>query len=162
MHNDFLTTYTVLGVKISHGHDYTSCATLGHFEMEFWCGTCRYDTQVQCSVQRVIVRAAHFSARMLKVRLTGEGGTPKRLKIWLFQGANVYWWNGLKFSWNNPNPLAHHFHQVSPPGSSGTMHYHAKPYHPGQRLLGSVKGWKKRDRVTIRQVNKPRRHFKMF
>ncbi len=27
--------YTVLGVKISHGHDYTSCATLGHFEMEF-------------------------------------------------------------------------------------------------------------------------------
>ncbi len=32
-------TCTVLGVKISHGHDYTSCATLGHFEMEFWCGT---------------------------------------------------------------------------------------------------------------------------
>ena len=27
--------YTVLSVKISHGHDYTSCATLGHFEMQF-------------------------------------------------------------------------------------------------------------------------------
>ncbi len=26
--------YTVLGVKISHGHDFTSYATLGHFEVE--------------------------------------------------------------------------------------------------------------------------------
>ena len=67
------------------------------------------------------------------------------------------WWNGQKLSWNNPSPLAHHFHQVSLPGSSGVMHYHAKPYHPGQRLLGSVRGWKKRDRVTIRQVNKMHR-----
>ncbi len=33
--------------------------------------------------------AAHFGARMLKVRLTGEGGTPKRLKVRLLQGANV-------------------------------------------------------------------------
>ncbi len=32
-HSDAI--YTVLGVKISHGHDHTSCATLGHFEMEF-------------------------------------------------------------------------------------------------------------------------------
>ncbi len=67
------------------------------------------------------------------------------------------WWNGLKLSWNNPSPLAHHFHQVSLPGSSGAMHYHAKPYHLGQRLLGSVRGWKKCDRVTIRQVNKMHR-----
>ncbi len=81
--------YTVLGVKISHGHDHTSCATLGHFEMEFWCGTCRYDTQAQCSVQSFIVRTAHFGARMLKVRPTGEGGTPKRLKI---QGAGIVPW----------------------------------------------------------------------
>ena len=79
---------TVLGVKISHGHDYTPCATLGHFEMEFWCGTHRYDTQTQCWVQSFIVRAAHFGARMLKRRPPREGGTPKRLKIWLFQGAN--------------------------------------------------------------------------
>ncbi len=43
----------------------------------------------QCSVQSFIVRAAHFGARMLKVRLTGEGGMPKRLKIRLFQGANI-------------------------------------------------------------------------
>ncbi len=57
--------------------------------MEFRCGTCRYDTQAQCSVQSFIVGAAHFGARMLKVRPTGEGGMPKRLKIWLFQGANV-------------------------------------------------------------------------
>ncbi len=35
---------TVLGVKISHRYDYTSCATLGHFEVEFQCGTHRYDT----------------------------------------------------------------------------------------------------------------------
>ncbi len=82
-------SYTVLGVKISHGHDHTSCATLGHFEVEFRCGTCTYDTQAQCSAQSLIVGAAHFGARMLKVRPTGEGGTPKRLKIWLFQGANV-------------------------------------------------------------------------
>ncbi len=27
------------------------------------------------------------------------------------------------------------------------MRYHAKPYHPGQRLLGSVRGWKKHKRV---------------
>ncbi len=26
---------TVLGVKMRHGHDHTSCATLGHLEMEF-------------------------------------------------------------------------------------------------------------------------------
>ncbi len=51
-------SYTLLGVKISHRHDCTSCATLGHFEVEFWCGTCRYDTHVQCSVQRFIVGAA--------------------------------------------------------------------------------------------------------
>ncbi len=25
---------SVLGVNISHGHDYTSCATLGHFDVE--------------------------------------------------------------------------------------------------------------------------------
>ncbi len=33
--------------------------------------------------------AVHFGARMLKVRSTREGGMPKRLKIWLFQGANI-------------------------------------------------------------------------
>ncbi len=27
--------HAVLGVKIGHRHDYTSCATLGHFEVEF-------------------------------------------------------------------------------------------------------------------------------
>ncbi len=55
--------YTVLGVKISHGHDYTSCATLGHFEMEFWGGTCRYYTWAQCWVQRFIVVAAQVIRR---------------------------------------------------------------------------------------------------
>ncbi len=57
------------------------------------------------------------------------------------------WWNGLKLSWNNSSLLAHHFHQVSLSGSSGTMRYHAKTYCLGQRLLGSVRGWKKHDRV---------------
>ncbi len=57
--------------------------------MEFWGGTCRYDTQAQCWVQSIIVRAAHFGARMLKRRPPGGGGTLNRLKIWLFQGANV-------------------------------------------------------------------------
>ncbi len=47
------------------------------------------DMILRYNVQGFIVRAAHFGARMLKVRPTGEGGTPKRLKIWLFQGANV-------------------------------------------------------------------------
>ncbi len=36
-----------------------------------------------------MVWAAHFGARVLKTRRTGEGGTPKRLKIWLVQGANI-------------------------------------------------------------------------
>ena len=80
---------TVLGVKISHGHDHTSCTTLGHFEMEFWCGTCSYDTWAQCWVQRFIVGAAHFDVTVLKRRPPREGGMPNRLKIWLFQGSNV-------------------------------------------------------------------------
>ncbi len=80
--------------------------------MEFWCGTCRYDTQAQCWVQSFIARAAHFDVTVLNTRPTGEGGTPKRLKIWLFQGGK-HWWNRLKLSRNNPSPLAHHFHQVS-------------------------------------------------
>ncbi len=33
--------------------------------------------------------AAHFGARMLKGKLTVEGGTPKRLEIWLFLGGGV-------------------------------------------------------------------------
>ncbi len=33
------------------------------------------------------------------------------------------------------------------PGSSGAMRYRAKPCRPGQRLVGSVRGRKKRDRV---------------
>ncbi len=64
------------------------------------------------------------------------------------------WWNRLKLSWNNSSPLAHHFHRVSLPGSSGAIRCHAKHYRPGQRLLGSARGWKKRDKVTIWQVNK--------
>ncbi len=79
---------TVLGIKISHGHDHTSCATLGHFEMEFWCGTCSYDTWAQRWVQRLIVRAAHCDVTVLQGRPPREGGLPNRLKIWLFQGAN--------------------------------------------------------------------------
>ncbi len=97
--------HTVLGIKISHGHDHTSCATLGHFEMEFWCGACSYDTWAQCWVQSFIVGAAHFDVTVLKVRPTGEGGT---MLPWC---------------------------------------YHPKPYRPGQRLLGSVRGWTKCKRV---------------
>ncbi len=69
-----------------------------------------------------------------------------------FSGGK-YCWNGLKLSWNNPSPLAHHFHEVSLPRSSGAMCYHAKTY-LGQRLLGTVRGWKKHDRVTIWQAKK--------
>ncbi len=36
--------FTVLSVKISHSHDFTSYAALGHSEVEFQCGTHRYDT----------------------------------------------------------------------------------------------------------------------
>ncbi len=89
---------------------------------------------------------AHFGARMLKSRPPREGGTQKRLKIWLFLGGK-HLWNALKFLQKNPDPLAHHFHRVSLPRSSGAMRYHAKPYHLGQRLLGSVRGWKKHKRV---------------
>ena len=64
--------HTVLGVKISRRHDYTSYAPLGHFEVELRCGTRRYDTQAQCSVRRFIAGAAHFGARMLKTRPTGR------------------------------------------------------------------------------------------
>ncbi len=74
---------------ISHRHGYTSCAILGHFEVEFQCGTHRYDTQAQCSVQGFIVGAARFGAIVLKMRPIGEGGMPNRLKIRLFQGANI-------------------------------------------------------------------------
>ncbi len=113
--------YTVRGAKINHGHDYTSCAT--HFDVEFWCGTCRYGTHIQCSVRSFIVWAAHFGARMLKVRLTGEGGTPQRLKIWLFHGATVD-----EMDWNLhgtiPAPwpiISTRFHSLSPPVLYATM-----------------------------------------
>ncbi len=56
-------SYTDLGVKISHGHDYTLCATLGHFEVEFWCRTHRYHTWAQCWVQSFIVATARQGAR---------------------------------------------------------------------------------------------------
>ncbi len=108
---------TVLGIKISHGHDYTSYAALGHFEMEFQCGTRRYDTQTQCWVEGFIVRAAHFGARMLKSRPPREGGTPKRLKIWLFQEANIY-----KMHWN-------FYRRILTPWSTISTRFHS-PGHP--------------------------------
>ncbi len=114
---------TVLGVKISHGHDYTSCSTLGHFEVEFRCGIRRHDTQTQCSTQRFMVGAAHFGARMLKMRPTGEGGMPIRLKIWLFQGANVDEMDG-NFHGIIPAPwpiISTGFHPPGPPALCTTM-----------------------------------------
>ena len=115
--------HTVLGVKISHRHGYTSCATRGHSEVEFWCETCRYDTQAQCSVPRFIVGDGHFAARMLKLRPTREGGMPKRLKIWLFQGANVdeMDWN---FHGTIPAPwpiISTRLHSPGPPALCATM-----------------------------------------
>ncbi len=117
------TKYAVLGVKISHGHDHTSCATLGHFEVEFRCGTCSYDTRAQCWVQRFIVGAAHFDVTVLKRRPPREGGTPKRLKIWLFQGANVdeRHWN---FHGTIPTPwpiTSTRLHSPDPPALCATM-----------------------------------------
>ncbi len=35
------------------------------------------------------VKTAHFGARVLKRRPPGEGGLPKGLEIWLFQGVNT-------------------------------------------------------------------------
>ncbi len=141
---DNLLTYTVLGVKISHGYDYTSCTTLGHLEMEFWCGTCRYDTQAQWWVLHC--QGCPFWCHSAQKEATWRGRHAKQAENVAFSGGKC-WWNGLKLSQNNPSSLAHHFHQVSLPGSSSTMCYHAKPYRPGQRLLGSVRGWKKHDRV---------------
>ena len=37
----------------------------------------------------------------------------------------------MKFSWDNPSLQANHFHMVASPGSSGTMHRHAKTPCPG-------------------------------
>ncbi len=71
-----------------------------------------------------------------------RGRHAKEAENLAFSGGKC-WWNALKLSWGNPSPLAHHFHQASLSGSSGAMCYHAKPYCPGQRLLGPVRGWTK-------------------
>ncbi len=65
---------TVLGVKIFHTHDISSYAVLKHIEVEFSCGTHRYDLVI---VQRLDARAAHFGATVLKTRPTGQGRMPK-------------------------------------------------------------------------------------
>ncbi len=122
--------------------------------MEFWCGTCRYDTQVQCS--GVHCQGSPFWCQNAQSETNWRGRHAKEAENLAFSGGKRRW-NGLKLSQNNPSPLAHHFHRVSLTGSSGAMRYHAKPYRLGQRLLGSVRGWKKRDRVTIRLVNKTHR-----
>ncbi len=38
---------------------------------------------------QVNVKAAHFGARVLKRRPPGEGATPNRTEIWLFEGVKV-------------------------------------------------------------------------
>ncbi len=88
---------------------------------------------------------------------TWRGRHAKEAENLAFSGGKR-WWNGLKLSQSNPDPLAHHFHWVSLPGLSGTMSYHAKPYCPGQRLLGSVRGWKKCKRVREGEDSKSKQN----
>ncbi len=95
--------------------------------------------------------AAHFGATVLKMRPTERAAACQRSrKFGFFKGETLM--NGL--TWDNPSPQAFHFHRVSLAGSSGAMRYQAKPYHPGQRLQGPVRGPKKRDRKDMVTVNK--------
>ncbi len=81
--------YSVLAVSNCVGHDGTSYTVLKRVEVEFWCGTCRCETETQCWLHRVNVTAAHFGARMHKRKLPGDEGMPNGTEIWFFQEANI-------------------------------------------------------------------------
>ncbi len=56
---------------------------------------------------------------------TWRGGHAKQKRNLAFSGGKSGW-NWLKFSWGNPDPLAHHFPQDSLPWIFGTMSKHIK------------------------------------
>ncbi len=61
----------------------------------------------KCWAQKFDIKAAHFGATVLEKKPTGEGGTPKRIEIRLFEGVKVdeIDWGGESY----PLPPAHHF-----------------------------------------------------
>ncbi len=114
--------------------------------MEFWGGTCRYDTQVQCWVQTFSVRDAHLDATVLKTRQTGQDSMPKRLEIQLFSGGDV---NELDWNFHGTVPapwpiISARFHSPGPPAPCATLR---NLIIQAKRLLDSVRWRKRRDRV---------------
>ncbi len=120
----------------------------------FWDGILRWNFDVE-HVDMILSHNVQYRASLsglpILVPECSKGGHLEReacqrgWKFGFFRGQS--WWNALKLSRYNPSPLTHHFHQASLSGFSGAMCYHAKPYRPDQRLLGSVRGWKKCKRV---------------
>ncbi len=139
-----------LGVKISHGHNYTSCATLGHFEVE------HVDLMLRYNVHYIGSLSGPFWCQNAQSETNSGGRHAKEAGNLAFSGGKR-WWSGLKLSQNNPSPLAiisTRFHSLGPPALCAIMQ------NAIVRVKGcqvSVRGWKKRDRVAIWQVNKTHR-----
>ncbi len=153
-----ISSYAVSAVSNCIGHDDASYAVLKHVEVEFWRGSCRCDTGTQCSVHSVIVKDAHFRARVLKRKLTGEGATPSRTEIWLFQRVNMdeieIGWNVHGRLWIQRQPFFSGIHFPGPPALWASMQ---KPRVRVERLLCLVKQQKESNGVTTWQVNKTHR-----
>ena len=145
--------YTVQAVSNCVGHDGTSYAVLKRVEVEFWCGTCRFETGTQCSVRRVNVEAAHFGARVLKKKPPGGGAMPNRRENRLLQGVNAdeIGWNFCRRILTPWPTISTGIHSPGPPALWASMQ---KPRVQVERLLRSVRQQKGSDRGTLGQVNK--------
>ncbi len=153
--------YAVLGVKIGCGHDFTSNAILGCFELEFWDGTCRCDNWAQHWEQCFNVKTAHFWCYWAQNETNWAKKHTKAVGNLAFSGGGEM----DEIDWNfyetipAPKPIVSTgFHPLG--HQSGTMCKHAKHYRPGQRLVGSVRGEKMStgyERVTLWHANKMHR-----
>ncbi len=151
-----LMSSTVLAVNNCIRHDSTSYTVLKCVEAEFGCGMCRCDTGTQCWVHKFNVEAAHFGPRVLKRKPPGEGATPNRTEIWLFEGVKVdkIGWNFHGTIWTQRQTFSR---GMNPPGPLALWASMQKPHVWVKRLLRSVKQEKESDGVTIWQVNKTHR-----
>ncbi len=140
---------TVLAVSKFFEHDVTSYAVLNVLKWNF-------------DVERVDVILGHnveYTGSMSRMPILvlqsskGEEGHAKQDWNMAFWGGKSGW-NGLKFSQKNPDPLAHHFHNVWFLGSSGAMRKHSKTLCPGWEVATFCEATKRErqgDTLTCQQ-----------
>ncbi len=90
--------HTVLGIKISHRHDYISCATLGHFEVEHVDMTLRYNVQYRGSLLGLPILVPEWSKR----DQLGREARQRGWKFGFFRGQTCMKWTETFTLWSQP------------------------------------------------------------